>query len=42
MPGAQVSDRGAQQADRVDPEMAVEAAILSRDHRLRQERRHLF
>ena len=42
MPGAQVDDRSANQPDRVDPEMAIKAAILGRDHRLRQKRRHLF
>ncbi len=39
--GVQIGDRGAHQADRIDPEMAVEPAILGRDHRFRQHRRHL-
>ena len=42
MAGAQIGDRGAHQPDRVDAEMAVEAAVLGRDHRLRQVGRHLL
>ena len=40
--GAQIGDRGAHQPDRVDAEMAVEPAVLGRDHRLRQKGRHLL
>src|SRR6185437_3389421 len=42
MSGAQIGEAGAQQPDRVDAEMLVEAAILGCDHRLRQKRRHLL
>ena len=37
-PRAQVDDRRAREADRVDAEMAVEAAVLRRQQRLRQVR----
>src|SRR5207302_7636388 len=42
MPGAQIAKRGANQANRVDAEMAVETAVLGSDHRFRQKRRHLL
>ncbi len=42
MAGAQIAESGAQQADRIDAEMAVEAAVLGGDHRSRQVGRHLL
>ena len=41
-PAREIGDRGAHDADRIDAEMAVEAAVLGRDHRLRQIGRHLL
>ena len=38
MPGGEIGERGAQQPDRIDAEMAVEAAVLGRDHRLAADR----
>src|SRR6266853_5629208 len=42
VPSTEIGHGGAHQADRVDPEMAVEAAVLGRDDRLRQIGRHLL
>src|SRR2546423_1754920 len=42
VPSAEIGYGGADQADRVDPEMAVEAAGLGRGDRLRQIRGHLL
>ncbi len=39
--GREIGDRGAHEPNRIDAEMAVEAAILGGDHRLRQIGRHL-
>ena len=41
-PARRSVDRGAHQTDRVDAEMAVEAAVLGGDHRLRQKGRHFL
>ena len=38
MAGAEIGDRGAHQPDRIDAEMAVEPAVLGRDHRLAADR----
>ncbi len=42
MAGAQIGHRGARKANRVDAEMAVEAAVLGGDHRLWQIGRHFL
>ncbi len=42
LPGAQIDQRGARQPKGIDAEMAVEAAVLGRDHRFRQKRRHFL
>ena len=42
MAGAQIGEPGAQEADRIDAEMLVEAPVLGGDHRFRQKRRHLL
>ena len=41
-PGAQIDDHGACQADHVDAEMAIEAAILGRQQGAHEMRRQLF
>ena len=42
MAGGEIGHRRAQQPDRVDPEMAVKAAVLGGEHRLRQIGRHFL
>ncbi len=42
MAGGEIGDRGADEPDRIDAEMAIEAAVLGRDHRLGQVGRHLL
>src|SRR5271169_4989825 len=42
MAGGKISDRGADEPDRINAEMAIKAAVFGRDLRLRQIRRHLL
>ena len=42
MAGRHIGEDGPDEPDRIDPEMAVEAVIFSRDDSLRQVRRHFL